>query len=618
MKLRPTSALLAAGLVSLLVIAPGCDTGAARPPTAATPPPAPAAPLEARRAALRQVIADQWEYTMRTQPEYATILGDKRYNDRWSDLSEKAVHANLDADRAFLARLQAIDEAGFPEQEVLDEALLARQLRLELDGERFEEWLMPVNQFSGPHIDIAQFVSMMPFDGVKDFDDYVTRLRTLPTVLDQTQSLMRAGAAKGLVPPRILLGKVASQAEAIAAPSLEESAFAVPVKKFPAAVPEADRARLRAAVLAAIRDQVNPAYKSFAAFVRADYEPHGRPEPGEWSLPLGPERYRYDIEQRTSTKMTADEIHRIGLSEVARIEGLMLGIARKMGYSDLRSFAAAIEKDPARHFRSRQEILDLYRRYTDQMEAKLPGLFGRLPKAKVIIMPVEEFREKDASGAQYNLGTPDGTRPGHVMVNTGAFDKRTNLVVETTAYHEGLPGHHLQMTIAQEVTGLPEFRQHYDVTAFIEGWALYSERLGEEVGFFQDPYSYYGHLQDEMLRAIRLVVDTGLHDKKWTRQQVVDFFHAHSTDDEVEVQSETDRYIAVPAQALGYKLGQLKILALREKAKAALGDRFDIRTFHDTVLDSGPLPLDVLESQVDRWVDATLRGAHTAAPPRAP
>jgi uncharacterized protein (DUF885 family) len=596
-----SSAVAAASLVSLGALLPGCNAAAAGAPSATAPSP-PAASLEARRQALRAVIADQWEYTMRTSPEFATIVGDKRYNDRWSDLSEKAVHANLDADRAFLARLRAIDTTGFPEQEALNEVLLARQLELELAGARFEEWLMPVNQFTGTHTDLAQFVSLAPFDTVKDYDDYVTRLRAIPAVLDQAVVLMRTGVAKGLVPPRFLLGKVASQADAIAAPAPEESAFAAPLKKFPAAVPEADRARLRAAILAAIRDQVSPAYRSFAVFVRADYEPHGRSEPGVWSLPLGPERYRYDIEQRTSTKMTAEEIHRIGLSEVARIEGLMLGVAKKMGYADLRSFAAAIDKDPARHFRSRQDVVDTYQRYTDQMGAKLPLLFGRLPKGKVVILPVEQFREKEASAAQYDLGTPDGSRPGHVMVNTGEFEKRTNLDVETTAYHEAVPGHHLQLTIAQEVTDMPQFRQHYDVTAYIEGWALYAERLGEEVGFFQDPYSYYGHLQDEMLRAIRLVADTGLHDKKWTRQQVVDFFHAHSTIDEVEVQTETDRYIAVPGQALGYKIGQLKILALREKAKAALGDKFDIRGFHDTVIDSGALPLDVLETQVDRWI----------------
>jgi uncharacterized protein (DUF885 family) len=541
---------------------------------------------------------------MRTMPEYASTLGDKRYNDRWSDLSEKAVHADLEATHVFLTRLEAIDSAGFPEQEVLNKALLARKLKLTLEGARFEDWLMPVNQFASPHLEIPQLVSLLPFGSVKEYDEYVTRLRTLPVVVDQLIVLMRTGMTKGLMPPRFLLGKVVTQADAIAAPAPEESAFAAPLKTFPAAVPEADRARIRTEMLAAIRDKVNPAYKAFSSFVHNEYESHGRAEPGIWSLPLGQERYQFDIVDSTTTNMTAEEIHQLGLREVARDEALMLGVAKKMGYADLKSFAAAIEKDPARHFHSRQDVLSLYRKYTDQMYGKLPSLFGRLPKGKMEILPVEEFREKGAAAAEYEQGTPDGTRPGHVMVNTGDFDKRITTDVETTAYHEGVPGHHLQIAVAQEVTGLPPFRQHYSVTAYIEGWALYAERLGEEVGFYEDPYSLYGHLQDDMLRAIRLVVDTGLHAKKWTRQQVVDFFHAHSTSDEVEVQSETDRYIAIPGQALGYKIGQLRILELREKAKKALGDKFDLRGFHDTVIDAGALPLDVLEGQVNRWIDA--------------
>jgi uncharacterized protein (DUF885 family) len=263
---------------------------------------------------------------------------------------------------------------------------------------------------------------------------------------------------------------------------------------------------------------------------------------------------------------------------------------------------AAVDKNASLHFASRQSILALYQKYIDGMYPKLPSLFGRLPKAKLEVSAVEEFSEKNASGARYDSGSPDGSRPGHVKVNTGDFANRTTLSVETTAYHEGVPGHHLQISIAQEMKDVPEFRRYYGNGAFVEGWALYAERLGEEVGLYQDPYSYYGHLQDEMLRAIRLVVDTGFHAKKWSRQQVVDFFHAHSTTDEVEVQSETDRYIAIPGQALGYKIGQLRILELREKAKKALGDKFDLAAFHDVILDSGALPLDVLEDQVDRFI----------------
>jgi uncharacterized protein (DUF885 family) len=278
-----------------------------------------------------------------------------------------------------------------------------------------------------------------------------------------------------------------------------------------------------------------------------------------------------------------------------------------MGYADLKSFNAAVHANAALHPKSRQELLDLYTKYTDQMYAKLPQQFGVLPKAKVKIMPVEQFREEGAAAASYNLGSPDGSRPGRVMVNTGEFAKRSLIDVETTALHEGVPGHHMQIAIAQELQGLPAFRQQPNYTAYTEGWALYAERLGEELGFYGDPYSYYGHLQDEMLRAIRLVVDTGLHYKKWDRQQVVDFFHAHSGIEEVDLQSETDRYIVWPGQALGYKIGQLKILELRDYARRQLGAKFDIRAFHDEVLGAGALPMDVLEARIKAWVAAQQR-----------
>jgi uncharacterized protein (DUF885 family) len=280
----------------------------------------------------------------------------------------------------------------------------------------------------------------------------------------------------------------------------------------------------------------------------------------------------------------------------------------QLGFKDLKSFSASLATNPKVHVHSRQEILDLYQKYVDQMYLKLPGMFGRMPKAKLLVMPIEEFREKEAS-TSYIDGAQDGSRPAHIMVNTGNYEKGTTLDFETTAYHEGVPGHHMQIAIAQELPSLPPFRQNEYYTAYTEGWALYSERLGKEVGFFQDPYSYYGHLQDDMLRAIRLVVDTGFHYKHWTRQQVVDFFHDHSAIDEAEVQSETDRYMAWPAQALGYKIGQLEILKLRQYAKDQLGDKFSLSNFHDEVLGAGALPLDVLSSRIHEWVAAQKGGA---------
>jgi uncharacterized protein (DUF885 family) len=424
----------------------------------------------------------------------------------------------------------------------------------------------------------------------------------LPILFDQNVEQMRKGMAEGLMPPKILLEKVVTQADAIAATAPDKSPFAHPFEKFPESISEAERKRLRDAGLAAIKDSVIPAYVKFTAFVRDEYAPKGRTEPGAWSLPDGAAWYAFRVKESTTTDLSPEEIHQLGLQQVKEIETRMLGVVHQLGFKDMKSFKAAVDENPKLHFHSREEILDLYRKYEDQMYARLPQLFGRLPKAKLEVMPVEEFREKEASDASYVEGTADGSRPGHIMVNTGDFAKRTMLDIETTAYHEGVPGHHMQLSIAQELPELPLFRQHEYYTAYIEGWALYAERLGKEVGYYQDPYSYYGHLQDDMLRAIRLVVDTGFHYKHWTRQQVVDYFHAHSAIDEITLQSETDRYMAWPAQALGYKIGQLEILKLRQYAKDQLGAKFDLRGFHDEVLSGGALPMDVLTARVHEWV----------------
>jgi uncharacterized protein (DUF885 family) len=346
------------------------------------------------------------------------------------------------------------------------------------------------------------------------------------------------------MPPRFLLEKIADQSSAIAAKPADDSTFAEPFKNFPKSIPEVEQTRLKHQGMAAIRDGVLPAYAHFAQFVRDDYAPHGRTEPGVWSLPNGDAYYAFRVKESTTTDLTPNQIHQLGLAQVAEIEGEMKVVANKFGYADTKSFNAALAKDPKVHGQSRQQLLDLYQHYIDQMYAKLPDLFFRLPKAKVVVMPVEEFKEKDAASAYYLDPAADGSRPGRVMVNTGEFAKRSTLDDESTAYHEGVPGHHMQISIAMETTDLPTFRQHEFFTAYTEGWALYAERLGKEVGFYQDPYQYYGHLEDDMLRAIRLVVDTGLHSKHWTRQQVVDYFHTHSAEDEVNVQSETDRYIA--------------------------------------------------------------------------
>ena len=565
---------------------------------------APASDVPTRLKALNDLLAEQWQYQLKESPEFATILGDYRYNDRFSDITiAHALQQKKDA-QAFLARFQAIDTAGFHEQDRLNQELMVRQLKDGIRGTDLKLYEMPVDQFNGVHLLLAQFVSALPFDSTKHYEDYIARLNQVPRVFDQLIDVLKQGEKDGLMPPRFLLEKVVKQCNAIAEPAGEASAFGQPVAKFADSVAETDRKRLHDAVIAVVDGKVRPAYRKLADFIAKDYAPKGRTDPGLWSLPNGDALYRYDVEQQTTTSKSPAEIHEIGLAEVKRIEGEMGKIAAQLGYKDLASMRAALDKDPKTHATSRQQIVDLYKKYIAQMQPKLPEMFGLLPKTNVEVLPVEEFREKEASGAQYNQGTPDGKRPGRVYVNTSDWTNRTLLNIETTAYHEGVPGHHMQISIAQTLPGLPPFRQQAGYNAYAEGWALYSERLGKEVGFFSDPLSYYGHLSDELLRANRLVLDTGVHYKHWTRQQMVDYFHTHSSQDEPSIQSETDRYIAYPGQALSYKIGQLKFLELRERAKQELGAKFDLRAFHDEMLNGGALPLDVLEARTNAWIAA--------------
>jgi len=557
--------------------------------------------VEARRTQLNALIAELWEWNLQQNPVFASIIGDKRYNDQLRRNSEKAILEEQAKEKEFLKRFEAIDATGLPHQDVLNRELEIRSLKEDIQETDLKLWQMPVNQMDGIHIDTPQLVTVLSFQTVKDYDDYIARLRQLPRRFEEDTANMRKGMANGLMPPKFLLEKVVDQTNGIATLAPDQTPFAQPFNKLPASFSEADKTRLKTAGLAAIKNDVLPAYAKFATFVKDEYVPKGRTEVGVWSLPKGDAIYAFEVRRSTTTDKTPGEIHQIGLQQVAEIEKQQLEIANRLGFKDLKSFRESVKGNPKLYAQSREQILDLYLQYLAQMKPELPKLFGRLPKADLIVMPVETFREKDAPGAQYVPGTPDGSRPGHVEVNTSEPEKRTVISMESTAYHEGVPGHHLQLSVAQEVKDLPPFRQHGFYGAYIEGWALYSERLGKEVGFYQDPYSDFGRLEDEMLRAIRLVVDTGLHYKHWTREQVVQYFHDHSAIDEPNVQSETNRYISWPAQALSYKMGQLKILELRARAQQQLGGQFDIREFHDQVVDSGALPLDVLEEQINLW-----------------
>jgi uncharacterized protein (DUF885 family) len=560
--------------------------------------------LEARRQQLKQLVDEQWEYQLRESPELATGIGDLRYNDRWSDISlAHAAQQNAD-DEKWLARFEAVDTTGFPEQEKLNQLLMVRNLKSNIEAFRLKNHEMPVDQFFGVHLQFAQFVAIIPFNTIKQYNDYIARLSQMPGQIDDIIAILQQGEKDHLLPPRFLLEKTVDQCKSIAAPAGEANVFGQPVTHFPDSFPDSERIHLHDAIVSAVDHKVRPAYLKLANFLATDYAPKGRVEPGLWALPDGDARYRFAIEQNTTTTMDAATIHELGLREVARIEGEQLAIAKKFGFADLKSFRASLQGNPKVTPTSREQIVETYRRYIAQMQPELPKLFGLLPKTQVQVEPVQAFREKEAAGADYSQGTPDGSRPGIVYVNTSDYQHRTLTNAESTAYHEGVPGHHMQIAIAQTLPGLPPFRQQGGYTAYQEGWALYSERLGKEIGFYQDPYSDFGRLSDELLRADRLVLDTGVHFKHWTRQQMIDFFHEHSSNDEPEIQAETDRYIAVPGQALAYKIGQLKILELRERAKKELGSKFDIKAFHDEILNGGALPLDVLDARVTAWIAA--------------
>ena len=561
-----------------------------------------AAPKPDANARLDRFMDQYWQYVLRTSPETATYLGDPRYNGRLSDVSRAAVLKDYAAQRAFLAKAEAFKDADLDADHRLDKELLVYQFKLSLEGERFKPWEMPLNQMGGPQTNFPQLLSIQPMKTAKDAQDYLARLRAFPKVMDDTLANMRDGVKDGITLPRLLTEETIAQVKAMVKDNAIRGSLLAPLDGLPASARGA--ARVKAQAAKAVDMGILPAYRRLLAFLEKDYLAASKADPGEWALPDGKARYAYDVKAMTTTDLSPAQIHEIGLQEVARIEAEMTAIAKAQGFPDLASFRAAVVKDPRFHPKDGAELLARYKSYLDGMRAKLPECFGILPKAPLVVMATEPYREKDAPAAEYQGAAPDGSRPGRFYVDTYHASERSMLSCESTSYHEGIPGHHMQISIAQELKGVPEFRKEGGNSAYAEGWALYCEGLAKEMGFYKDPYSDYGRLSDEMLRAVRLVVDTGVHDLHWTRQQMVDYFHAHTTNDEVEIQAETDRYIAWPGQALAYKVGQLTILRLREKAKAELGARFDIKAFHDLVLGAGALPMGVLERRVDDWIAA--------------
>jgi uncharacterized protein (DUF885 family) len=554
-------------------------------------------PVADRLAVQNTLFDEQYETDLRNFPERATAFGDYRYNNQLADYSLAAIAERHKTDESYLARLEAIPTAGFSDQDQLSHDLLVRVLQQRSADFDLKEYEMPINQQGGIHTSLADLPLSMPFDSVKHYEDYIARLQQIPRALNQTTEVLRAGMKDKLMPVRFLLEKLPVQCQGI----IDADPFLIPTKKYPASISPEDQKRLTQQITDTINNVVFPAYKTFATFVGTEYAPQGRTTLAITSLPDGQKRYENDIYARTTTHMTADEIHQLGLREKDRIQAEMTVIAKKEGFADLAAFRASLKTNPKYIPTSAEQILDDFRHYIAQMEPKLPQLFTLLPKSPVTVEAIPAFQS--AAATHYVTGTPDGKRPGRVVVATSNFAERSLIDDEAIAYHEGIPGHHMQLSVQQQLTGLPKFRLHgLGFNAYIEGWALYAEQLGKEVGFYQDPVSDYGRLSSELFRAVRLVVDTGIHTQGWSRDQVVDFMRNSGAVDEPTIQSETDRYISWPAQALSYKLGQLKFRELRERARKELGPKFDIRTFHDEMLDGGTLPLDLLEARTDKWI----------------
>ena len=563
--------------------------------------------VDARLAEQNVLLEDYYQANLKAHPEQASAYGDYRYNDQLDDRSLAALGAEHTSDQNFIAHLKVISTAGFSEQDAISHELLLRTLQQHIDDYDFKEYEMPVSQMDGPHVHLADLPLSVPFATLKQYEDYIARLHQIPRVFTQTEEVLRAGMKDHLMPVRFLLEKVPAQCEGI----ISADPFLVPTRKYPSGISADDQQRLTIEITQVVTSEVLPAYQAFGNFIATQYAPHGRTALAVISLPGGQRRYLNDIRSRTTVStLTPDQIYQIGLREIDRIEADMLIIARHEGFADIAAYRASLKDNPKYRPASAEQILDDFRKYIAQIQPKLPELFGFVPDSPVTVEAIPDFQA--AMATHYQTGTPDGKRPGRVVVATSNFADRSLIVDEAIAYHEGIPGHHMQRSVAQLIAGLPNFRKHVGNSGYIEGWGLYAEQLGKEVGFYRDPGSDFGRLSSELFRAVRLVVDTGIHWRGWSREQVVEFFRNSGAVDEPTIQSETDRYIAWPAQALSYKLGQLKFRELRDRAQRELGTRFDLRRFHDEMLNGGVLTLDMLDARTDRWIRAQKMAASAA------
>ncbi len=576
-------------------------------------PAAPAAQEEARR--LHDLFAREWELRLREDPLLATSVGRHEYDDRLASAAREDLARHVEATRGFLAELDRIDLAKLPAEDQTNAAIFRRQLATRIADFELGDWEMPFNADSGFHTGFAQLPDQVPLADARGYDNYVARLRAWPEHVAQQIANMREGVRRGMTVPRVVLAGYDGTIAAHVVDDPEKSVFWRPFTRIPATVPEAERERLRNAGRAAIAEGVVPGYRAFLDFFRGEYLPAARETLGASELPQGRAFYAHQIRRFTTLDLPPEEIHRIGLAEVERIHQEMLAVIREIGFQgDFAAFLQLLRTDPRFYAATPEALLQHAAWIAKRMDGKLPALFGRLPRLPYTVEPVPDHIAPKYTSGRYVEAPVGGTQPGIYWVNTYKLEARPLYNLEALTLHEAVPGHHLQIALSQELADLPPFRRFSYISAFGEGWGLYSEWLGLEAGFYTDPHSNFGRLTYEMWRACRLVVDTGLHAMGWTRQQAMDYLATRTALPLHEVETETDRYISWPGQALAYKLGELKIKELRKKAEGALGQRFDVRAFHDAVLAGGAVPLDVLEANIDRWLGERRAEVEKPAP----
>ncbi len=560
---------------------------------------------EATRA-LEKFFDDEWEWTMRENPTFASTLGDRRYNDRWEDVSLENVERQHQHSLGALKRLESIPRAQLSASDRLNYDLFKRDLDNEIEGHRFKLYLLPVNQRGG--IQLAdELTELLRFQDTKDYEDWIARMNALPAYMDQTIALMREGVRKKILWPKVVEQRVAAQIDKQLVERPEDSPFYKPFRHVPngnfVVMPE--HTRLEQAAREAIAQSVIPSYRRLKNFFTKEYLPASFDRIGVWQWPNGAEAYAFLARRYTTTGMTPQQIHEKGLSEVARIRAEMQKVMEQVGFSGtLKEFFTKLRTDPQFYYQNPQDLLEAYRATAKRIDPNLVKVFKTLPRQPYGVTPIPDAVAPDTTTAYYQQGAADGSRPGYYYVNLYKPETRPKWEMMALTLRESVPGHHLQIARAMELGDIPKFRRYGGgYTAFVEGWGLYAESLGEDMGLYDDPYSKFGQLTYEMWRAVRLVVDTGMHYYKWDRQKAIDYFMDNAAKTELDVTNEIDRYITDPGQALAYKIGQLKIKELRARAHDRLGERFDVREFHDVVLGSGAVPLDVLERNVDEWIE---------------